>query len=77
MVFNLFRRVKDSVYDDLHNCGYYETDAPENVIKEIVASIEADNKLAIKDFSRAVVNILKTRGYMCEEYEIKTFGYSS
>lgn len=77
MVFNLFRIVKDSVTGGLYNCGYYETDAPENVVKEIVATIEADNKLAIKDFSCAVVNILKARGYMCEEYEIKTFGYSS
>lgn len=77
MVINLYRTVTDSVTGGFHNCGYYETDATESVIEDIVRSIKDDNKLAIKDFSCAVVNILKARGYMCEEYEIKTFGYSS
>lgn len=77
MVFNLYRNLKDSVTDGFFNCGYYETDATESVIEEIVNNIKDDNKLAIKDFSCAVVNILKARGYTCEKYEIKSFGYSS
>ena len=78
MVFNLYRS-KDGCAggDSYFNCGYYETDATEKVIKEIVASIKEDDRLGICDFGNAVITILKARGYKCEEYEIKSFGYRS
>lgn len=77
MVMQLYRSIENFTTSNFHDCGYYETDASEEVVSEIVASIEKDNKLNIEKFSDAVVTILKARGYSCEPYEIKRFGYSS
>ena len=77
MIFNLYRTIRDSVINGHYNCGYFETDAPECIIEEIVKSIESDNKLSIPQFSNSVCTILKARGYSCEPCKIKSFGYSS
>ena len=77
MIFNLYRTIRDSVIDGYHNCGYFETDAPECIVEEIVKSIESDNRLSISQCSSSVCTRLKARGYLCEPYEIKSFGYSS
>lgn len=77
MIFNLYRELKDSVTDGFHNCGYFETDAPESVIEETVNLIRSDNKLEISQFGDSVCTILKARGYYCERYKIKSFGYSN
>lgn len=74
MIFNLYRCVTDSPINGYHNCGYYETDAPKEIIEKIVCDIQEDDRLAIKDFSNAVVAILRARGYICEEYIIESFG---
>lgn len=67
----LYRSIRYSVTGGFHNCGYYETDASEVVVSEIVKSIEKDNKLNIAEFSDAVVTILRARVYTCEPYESK------
>ena len=72
MIIKLYRKTESFT----HNCGYYKTDASDSVIENIIKDIKKDNKLAINDFGNAVVTILKARGYECEEYEIKSFGYS-
>ena len=74
MVFSLWRSAGGN---HLQYCGYYETDATEDVIEEIVNSIKKDNKLPIKDFAPSVVAILRARGYTCEEYKIRSFGYTN
>lgn len=76
MVFNLYRIVNGAIKTRF-NCGYYKTDAPEAVVEEIVEMIETDNKINIEEFGNSVVSILKARGYKCEEYDVKIFGYIS
>lgn len=74
MVINLYRNL-DTVIGGSHNCGYYKTDASEEVINGIIEDLKKDDKLKICDFAEAVETILKARGYSCEEYKIKSFGY--
>ena len=77
MVMQLYRNIERFEPTYFRNFGYYETDASEDVVSEIIKSIEKDKKVSVDKFADAVVTILKARGYSCEHYEVKRFGYSS
>lgn len=77
MIFSLYRNVKDSPTGGHYECGTYETDATEDVVEEIVNVLEKENKIKILEFGESVKSILVARGYACEKFEVKRFGYSS
>ena len=60
MVFSLWRSAGGN---HLQYYGYYETDATEDVIEEIVNSIKKDNKLPIKVFAYIKLRIISWKMY--------------
>lgn len=71
MLFQLFKNVDDKPL----SLGYYETNATDVIIKDIVADLDTDGLLDLNGIKKAVPTILRARGYICEEKEIKKFGY--
>ena len=77
MIFSLYRDIKDSPTGGHFNCGTYKTDATEDVVKGIVDILEKEDKVKITEFGESVKSILIARGYDCEQFKVKQFGYSS
>lgn len=71
MIFQLYRTINDKPM----SLGYFETDAEEYVLSDMISALQNDARLDMNGLQKAVPTILKARGYFCESCDVSKFGY--